>query len=151
MRPAISFVFAAFSQLRYTHSAPTAPTNGTLIRPVAVYYCPFDVQADLAGDLSSVTINYSASALKRSLLAQEKVTCYVRVLINFQPQSNMASVTEIQYKGHLRGEGQGIIETKTVWDTNWGPVRAACRLNKLLADEIHRLDMIRSKSLVRIV
>ena len=101
------------------------------ITNIRVFHCPFDVQASVASDLSSIDVTYDTTNGQSSLAAygssgQAQQTCYVKVEFDFSPndEENTASVLQIDYEGAVRldVDTEARIETQIAWDTMTGPV-----------------------------
>jgi hypothetical protein len=122
MKLIVQLLFAAAVQLRYVCSQSFAPATWSMAEPVAVYYCPFNVQAELTTDLSDINIRYTPSETYRAVSGHEAIKCYVRVVFAYEPTANVAAVREIEYTSSKGNSVQGRIETKTVWDGTTGPV-----------------------------
>lgn len=114
----------AFAVIALVQRARTnVPANSTFVKPADVKYCPFDVKASFAPDLSSLDITYAVSNGQNRLFVQEKFSCYVRLMFNYEPRQNAVSVREIEYHSDDDSSGgEGQIETKIAWDRNFAPV-----------------------------
>jgi hypothetical protein len=145
MNSILNLVLAAAIQLHYAHSQSSTPATWSLVKPPDVYHCPFDVQANLAADLSAINIHYSPKTPTHAV-DQDKVQCYVRLVLSYEPEANVAAVKQIDYKGPTSGDLLGEIETKTVWDGLTGPVRLREWFAMLLLIQMRRQTTTRPTS-----
>jgi hypothetical protein len=145
MKSALKLMLAAAIQLQYAQSQSSVPATWAMVKPIAVYHCPFDVQADLAADLSAINIQYSPKSPTHAV-DQEKAQCYVRLVLSYEPEANVVAVKQIEYKSPTSGDVPGKIETKTVWDGFTGPVSLGECVAMLLLIHARRRITIRSTS-----
>ena len=115
----------------YICSASDTPASAS-ITSVAVYYCPFDIKATLATDLSSIEILYDTSKNQSSLAAagpnipaaRNSQKCYVQIRLTYASPKNSLTVRQIQYSGNveLNGEAKAGIDTLVALPGATGPV-----------------------------
>lgn len=101
----------------------TPHQNVTLVDPILIRYCPFQVNVSLASDLSSLDITYSAKSANPGPRPLGVHQCYARVQFAFDKRTYAYTINEIEYVTENEKSITGNIQTRVAWEFDSGPVR----------------------------
>lgn len=102
--------------------AETEPSNVTIVEPIFIRYCPFEVNVSLATDLSSLNIAFSTKSANPGPPPLGVHRCYVRVQIDFDKTVYAYTINEVEYVPENTKSITGKIETRVAWEYDAGPV-----------------------------
>jgi hypothetical protein len=102
--------------------AETQPSNITIVEPIFIRYCPFQVGVFLATDFSSLDITFSTKSANPGPPPLGVHRCYVRVQIDFDKTVYAYTINEIEYLPTNEKSITGKIDTRVAWEYDSGPV-----------------------------